>query len=388
MQKFLRNFRPELSFDEEKYWREKVIITEKAVMRNGMETKATKHSRKDETLAPSVKEMFDAAKAQELLVENMPEPPQEDEIEEKLERLKKFNKKFTDKKNENYAKMESQVLKVKADEMNDLKKDKNDNKRSNNVEKMEKDADDYEDVSEHEVSEDETFDVKIKENVNEVCTKSKNKNKCENNEKTRVNESDEEYKAEAEEFNIWYYRRLEERKFAKGDNKTAKKLYDKVDPKSSPIGVKDMHDDLMYMQVPSGFGKKDEAGKVTEVPAIVALLQAIFAILLVSGKTLHEQSLLIARLSQLLRPSLLNQLQPEAPLSPTSLCSCRAESKVCCEVTTAFIGKVSGMADKVNTGVVWTTQLFGAVSCAKEKIVRTVNLIGRVRLQPPLRIIE
>ena len=43
-------------------------------------------------------------------------------IEEKLERLKKFNKKISDKKNENDAKMESEVLKVEADEINDNKR--------------------------------------------------------------------------------------------------------------------------------------------------------------------------------------------------------------------------------------------------------------------------
>ena len=47
-------------------------------------------SGKSENLAPSVREMFDAAKAQELLIENLPEPPQYDDIEEKLARLKKF----------------------------------------------------------------------------------------------------------------------------------------------------------------------------------------------------------------------------------------------------------------------------------------------------------
>ena len=35
----------------------------------------------------------------------------------------------------------------------------------------------------------------------------------------------------------------------------------------------------MYMQVPSWAGKEDEVGKMTDVSAIVPLLQAIFAIL-------------------------------------------------------------------------------------------------------------
>ena len=48
--------------------------------------------------------MFDAIKAQEMVVENLPEPPhpQEDEIEGKLEKLKRFNIKLA-VKNENVA---------------------------------------------------------------------------------------------------------------------------------------------------------------------------------------------------------------------------------------------------------------------------------------------
>ena len=41
-----------------------------------------------------MKEIFDAARAQEVAIENIPEPPCVDEIEEKLERLKKFNRRF------------------------------------------------------------------------------------------------------------------------------------------------------------------------------------------------------------------------------------------------------------------------------------------------------
>ena len=62
VEKFLEDYRADLSYHEEKYWREKVIITEKAVTRNKNEIKAANHSRKDETLAPAVKEMFDAVK--------------------------------------------------------------------------------------------------------------------------------------------------------------------------------------------------------------------------------------------------------------------------------------------------------------------------------------
>ena len=51
--------------------------------------------------------------------------------------------------------------------------------------------------------------------------------------------------------------------------------------------------------------------------------------------------------------------------------------------------KVSGMVDKVGTVVVLFRQLFGALCCVKERAVLAVNLIGRVRIQPPrVRITE
>ena len=49
VERFLKNFRADLSYNEEKNWREKVLITEKAVMRNKKKTNAAKHARKDET---------------------------------------------------------------------------------------------------------------------------------------------------------------------------------------------------------------------------------------------------------------------------------------------------------------------------------------------------
>ena len=65
VERYLRTFRAELSYDEDKKWRDKVIITEKAVARIRNERKA----------------MVDAARAQELLIENLPDPPEDDESE-------------------------------------------------------------------------------------------------------------------------------------------------------------------------------------------------------------------------------------------------------------------------------------------------------------------
>ena len=76
VESFIRNYSTEFCYGEEKYWRDKVVITEKAVARSRNERRAT----------------INAARAQELLVENLPEPPdtRDDKIEEKLERLKNF----------------------------------------------------------------------------------------------------------------------------------------------------------------------------------------------------------------------------------------------------------------------------------------------------------
>ena len=99
-------------------------------------------------------------------------------------------------------------------------------------------------------------------------------------------------------------------------------------------------------------------GKTTDISAIVALLQAIFAILLVIGKTLHEQSLIMPRQSNLSQPSLLSHFQPEASLSSNSSCSCKTQPMVRCVVTTACIGKVSSMVSVTSTCVTWFRQMW------------------------------
>ena len=122
---FLVNYRAELSYDEGEHWKEKFVITERAVKRHKKEVKSKRHSkenevkvpshsRRDETLAPTVKEIFDAVQAQELVIENLPEPPHYDDIEEKLVRLKKFTKRLNVAKNENAIEEETKVTKVKA----------------------------------------------------------------------------------------------------------------------------------------------------------------------------------------------------------------------------------------------------------------------------------
>ena len=151
-------------------------------------------------------------------------------------------------------------------------------------------------------------------------------------------------------------------------------MCDKV-PEYGSIDVEDMYDDFMYMQEPSGTGKETMVGKTTDISAVVALLQAIFAILLVIGKTLHEQLLIIPRKSNLSQPSLLSHFQPEASLSSSSSCSCKTQPMVCCVVTTACIGKVSSMVSVTSTCVTGLRQMWDRLTVTAD-IATTLYQVG------------
>ena len=342
VERYLRSFRAELSYDEEKKWREKVIITEKAVVKIRNERKAT----------------IDAVRAQELLIENLPDPPEDDESEETLRKLKKLDEELVNGKNKVAVEKEMKVkaTKVKIKMLANNSCGVQVHSKRNVVKRNGKD---------------DVFDMDELVGKKIVLPNDINADDY-RNEVTEGKEKENEPFDNRDEVNV-DNKRLEERNLVNVENKTG----DKIVPETEPVDAKDMRDGAMYMQVPSQTGKEDEVDKRMNVTAIVALLQAIFAMLLVSGKTLHEQSLLITRL--LSQPSLLSQL--EASLSPSSLCTCQAEPRVCCEVTTAFINKMSGMVDKVSTVVVLFKQLCSALYRAKERVVWAANLLGRVRIQ-------
>ena len=153
------------------------------------------------------------------------------------------------------------------------------------------------------------------------------------------------------------------------------KISDKIVPESVSIDDEmGMHDDMKYMQVPSGNVKEVEVDKRMDASTVVSFLLIIFAMVYLYGKTLHTQSLFIARLSQLSQPSLLSQFQPES-LSLTSSCSCQAESGVCCKVTTALTAKVFSMASKVSTCVTWCRQIWVAVYAVEERLTASITTV-------------
>ena len=237
--------------------------------------------KKDENLAP-IKEIFDAAKAQEVIVENLPEPPDtdDDEIKVKLKRLKRFNKKLLDDKNEVVI---AKKIKLEADKHVDANVDA--------VEKLVKKKDKN------------VFDMKLEA--------------TENKEKTCKNESD-----------------------GVCENELNNKLYDEVIPN---VGVKDLNDNVMYKQVPGGACNNCEVGIGMSSFNLVPLLHTIDAMLLISGKTLHEQRRLVTRLSRIPCSNLNSHHQPETTQYSSSACSCQCQTRGCCYVATTMLDKVTRM---------------------------------------------
>ena len=136
--------------------------------------------------------------------------------------------------------------------------------------------------------------------------------------------------------------------------------------------------DFTYMQVPSGTDKEDQVGKTMD---IIALLQAIFAIQLVSGKTLHEQSLLIARLSKMSQLCLLYHLLPETLLSPSSPCCCQSQIRRCHDMTTPMVNKVSRMEVAAHARFAWIKRTFTARCFVSEMVVAASALVGQAAYQ-------
>ena len=204
VERYLRTFRAKLSYDEEKKWRDKVVITEKAVVRIRNERKAT----------------MNAVRAQELLIENLPDPPEDDEVEETLRKWKRLNEEnetFDDEEEVAVVKeMKREVTKVKDDKMKNVKFGKDDTK---------------------EICKNYTIENGKNETAAKKEIKAKDlKVKIENEE----NDSNEECETED----------------------LFKNLYEKIVPESFSIDdVMGTHD-TKYMQVPSGTGKKGEVDKM------------------------------------------------------------------------------------------------------------------------------
>ena len=114
VEQYLKKYRTSLSYYQEKIWRDKIVITEKAVKRYGKDVKthhevpAGQKDNEDE-FNQAVKEMFDAARKQEIVIESLPDPPQDD-LQKRLSKLKKFNKRLLDDKKVKIVECEAEIL--------------------------------------------------------------------------------------------------------------------------------------------------------------------------------------------------------------------------------------------------------------------------------------
>ena len=128
-----------------------------------------------------------------------------------------------------------------------------------------------------------------------------------------------------------------------------------------------MHDNLMYMQVPSGTKKEDEVDMRMNLSMIVSLLHAIVAMLLISGKTLQEHRLLVTRLSKF---SQLSQYRhhhrSEDSVTPTS------QAKETYEFTIAMLSKVTRVGSSASAGLVSLSHFGRAVKCVKENMMKAL----------------
>ena len=183
----------------------------------------------------------------------------------------------------------------------------------------------------------------------------------EHKEKTCKNEADEIY----------------ERKFSKVKVKGSRKLYDEVIPSAESVGVKDLNVDVMYKQVPGGACNNDEVGIGMSSFNLVPLLHTIDAMLLISGKTLHEQRLLVAKLSRLPWPNLNSHHQPETTQYSSSPCSCQCQTRGCCYVATTMLDKVTRMESTACAVFGRLKRTFGAlcVVAAEEMVIAAIGEI-------------
>merc|ERR1711888_288546 len=107
-------YRTSLSYYQEKTWRAKIVIAEKAVKRYEKDDKTRykvplRQKDHEDEINPAVEEMFDAARKQELVIESLPDPPQDD-LEKRLSKLKKFNRRLLDDKKVKIAECEAEVV--------------------------------------------------------------------------------------------------------------------------------------------------------------------------------------------------------------------------------------------------------------------------------------
>ena len=301
----MKDFRPEISYDEEKSLRDKVMITEKAVVRYNENPKAAKEcpSNKGKNVAKSAEKSLVAVcescavKAQESAIDNLSEPPQVDD------EMKTTPMSYDEKRQ-----LSLDINKLPGDKLGkivEIIQHREPSLGDNNPDEVEIDF--------------ETLKPSTLHALEAFVTQSLQK-------KPRKKKGEGKKEAKKED---------------------ACKNSNDVDT----IDVNVLNDELIYFkQVRGGECAEGKVDKRLDTSMLVPLLQAIFAMLLVTGKFLHELPQLVTQSSKLSQPHLLSHPQPKVSPYPRSPCSCNVQPRLCCEVTTAIIGMVTDVMTAANAG--------------------------------------
>ena len=149
----------------------------------------------------------------------------------------------------------------------------------------------------------------------------------------------------------------------KSVHKTNEMSDDKTD--GSPVKVND--DQKMCSEVLGGDGTDDKVVKGMNTLTIIPLLQVLLVLMLHSVKTLQEQSLLIARLSNLSQPGISNPFQS---LASGSQCSCLTQSRMYCKATAVISEMVTSIT---SLGVMWCEQVWRTFKSWKENVILSIS---------------
>ena len=385
-------YRKSLSYRQERIWRDKIAITEKAVNRckREFETRLITPEKEVVEINPVV-EVSDAARAYEMAAENLPEPPGHDveEIEVKLLELKKFNEKLLDENEHPRKKAKVKVAEAECEVgvtgVHEFEKKKVNKRRIKAAKLNVKDVDDemnIEDENVVKVEDDNSLNTKVEVKEKEIEVIGENLDKIEvvNVDECKENHIDNETFEDAlddvdakDEF-VTNFEDKKEKNEVEGDETQivnesifiTRKV--SVVPETGPKAEGASDDELMNKEVLVGDRSDDKVAKGMDALTIVTVLQTILAMMLFCVKSLNEQSLLIARYTRLSQPSVLAPTQPVAPSSSLQG-SCVTQSRMCCRVSTAITGMVTSMTC---LGMAWYEQVRGTMNCMQERVILTI----------------
>ena len=327
VEQYLKKYRRSLSYHQEKIWRDKIVITEKAINRykREFENKLKGPAKEVVEINPVVEEMIDAAQA----VAVAPEPP----VEEMVKSKKSYEKRLDKEKNQRKRKAGNKIAESESKMVNNGTKKvaKRRFKAVNiNVENVDEISKDEYDVK---VKDDNSLYKKDELEVKEAKVFVKNLDKIavsddENLEKEKLIE-DENVEKNRDDIDVEGH----SIKIAENESKVMEGRLDtdeNAEKETVDFNGRDysVNDERLYPNIYSN----------QEKISVLPLLQANLAAMLLCVKTIQEQSAQLARFSDLFWSSSMSiPYQPTAS-STRAHSSCLTQSRKCSKETKAITG--------------------------------------------------